>query len=424
MSREYIFKDRAIFDLGEFSPPIPGVSPGDFVLNSDTIRCFTLVGAAGLLRVDGTQIIKDADFRNHLYATVSIDCLEINVGSERTWTTPRTYVAAWKTPTRQAAGPYFLAAPVATGTRAVGKVLTVSQGRCVGTPHPLSFYKWERNGVTIPGAYFPWYVPVASDIGAIIQVRETWINAYGLHTSVSTGGAAIVDSPITTLTGNIRYIAPLLSGTGDGSSKANAAAFSMLNREIGRAGPGGNVLLATDRGDYLIDPPSDQIQQINIGGSLGSPVKIRGVNFTTDRDGTPWFSGTRDQPFDQGTFLNLPVTQGRGSQFLQVRTPNSLLSVSAAEKALEVSANQFTDTTFRFIGVPSGTPIDEFGSPAGALPCVTPGNTLKVHLVRSPEFPDGVLRQEDGVCRAAFNPRSSGGFLSRLTFGLAIGQAF
>ena len=74
--------------------------------------------------------------------------------------------------------------------------------------------------------------------------------------------------------------------------------------------------------------------------------------------------------------------------------------------------------------VPSGTPIDEFGSPAGALPCVTPGNTLKVHLVRSPEFPAGVLKQEDGVCRAAFNPRSSGGFLSRLTFGLAIGQAF
>ena len=74
--------------------------------------------------------------------------------------------------------------------------------------------------------------------------------------------------------------------------------------------------------------------------------------------------------------------------------------------------------------VPSGTPVDEFGSPAGALPCVTPGNTLKVHLVRSPEFPDGVLKQEEGVCRAAFNPRSSGGFLSRLTFGLAIGQAF
>ncbi len=383
MSRTYDFEDRAIFDNAEFSPPIPGVDVGDFVLNSDTIRCFTLVSAAGLLRVDGTQIIKAGDFRNHLYATVSSVCHELPLGTDRVWTTPGTYIAAWKVPDRQAAGPYFLHAPVASGTRAVGKVLTVSQGRAVGTPHPISFWQWERDGVAIPGAYFPWYVPVDADIGAIIQVRQTWINAYGLHSSVSTGGSAIVASPITALTGNIRYVAPVLSGTGDGSSKANAAAFSMLNREISRAGPGGNVLLATDRGNYVIDPPAGQPHQINIGGSEGSPVKIRGVDFTTDRDGTPWFVGTRDQPLDQGQFLNLPATENRGEMFLNLRSPNSLVTSSTAP-----ATDQFFDPSFRLAGVPSGAPITFTPTALGATPGVMPAPLVAgmvYYLIRDDE---------------------------------------
>jgi len=69
--------------------------------------------------------------------------------------------------------------------------------------------------------------------------------------------------------------------------------------------------------------------------------------------------------------------------------------------------------------VPSGNPVDELGSPAGSLPCVSPGNTLGVHLAD-----DGTLRQNEGICRGTFTPRSSGSFGSRLTFSLAIGQAF
>lgn len=68
--------------------------------------------------------------------------------------------------------------------------------------------------------------------------------------------------------------------------------------------------------------------------------------------------------------------------------------------------------------VPGGTPIDEFGTPAGSLPCVSPGNLLPVHMTT-----DG-LKQTEGRCPATFTPRTTGGFLSRLTFGLAIGQAF
>ena len=54
----------------------------------------------------------------------------------------------------------------------------------------------------------------------------------------------------------------------------------------------------------------------------------------------------------------------------------------------------------------------------GSLPCVSPGNVLPVR--RQGDF----LRQAEGRCPAGFTPRTDRGFLSRLTFGLAIGQAF
>ncbi|HEY5086836.1 MAG TPA: BamA/TamA family outer membrane protein [Gemmatimonadaceae bacterium] len=59
---------------------------------------------------------------------------------------------------------------------------------------------------------------------------------------------------------------------------------------------------------------------------------------------------------------------------------------------------------------------------AGALPCVAPGNTLKVTTDMSdPAHP--VLVQEPGVC-SGYKPPPSTSFVNRLTFGLAIGQAF
>lgn len=68
--------------------------------------------------------------------------------------------------------------------------------------------------------------------------------------------------------------------------------------------------------------------------------------------------------------------------------------------------------------VPNGSPLDEIGTPAGSLPCVTPGNSLAVHLA------DDGLRQAEGRCPASFEPRTNTSFLGRLTFSLAIGQAF
>lgn len=55
----------------------------------------------------------------------------------------------------------------------------------------------------------------------------------------------------------------------------------------------------------------------------------------------------------------------------------------------------------------------------GALPCVSPGNTIPVTVSQS-----GELVQSEKRCPASFRPRDPTSFRSRLTFGLAIGQAF
>lgn len=55
----------------------------------------------------------------------------------------------------------------------------------------------------------------------------------------------------------------------------------------------------------------------------------------------------------------------------------------------------------------------------GALPCVTPTNTIPVTTDST-----GALVQSNGVCDAGYTPPRNRSFRSRLTFGLAIGQAF
>ncbi len=74
--------------------------------------------------------------------------------------------------------------------------------------------------------------------------------------------------------------------------------------------------------------------------------------------------------------------------------------------------------------VPNSGTGDDNGPAPGSLPCVSPGNIIPVHLVVDPVTQVGRLTQNDARCPATFIPRSSNSFRSRLTFGLAIGQAF
>ena len=77
-----------------------------------------------------------------------------------------------------------------------------------------------------------------------------------------------------------------------------------------------------------------------------------------------------------------------------------------------------------YFEVPNGATGAAANLAAGSLPCVSPGNLLPVHSVVDPNDPLVThLVQSEGQCPASFVP-SAGSFRSRLTFGLAIGQAF
>ncbi|RYD45534.1 MAG: calcium-binding protein [Sphingomonadales bacterium] len=70
------------------------------------------------------------------------------------------------------------------------------------------------------------------------------------------------------------YISPAGSGDKSGSDINNAASIGSLNTLIGRAGPGGEVLLLADQGDYNVTG----ILGITRGGKEGEPVVVRGID--------------------------------------------------------------------------------------------------------------------------------------------------
>ncbi|MBO9695139.1 MAG: M10 family metallopeptidase C-terminal domain-containing protein [Sphingopyxis sp.] len=70
------------------------------------------------------------------------------------------------------------------------------------------------------------------------------------------------------------YISPAGSGDKSGSDINNAASIGSLNTLIGRAGPGGEVLLLADQGDYNVSG----ILGITRGGTEDQPVVVRGVD--------------------------------------------------------------------------------------------------------------------------------------------------
>lgn len=74
---------------------------------------------------------------------------------------------------------------------------------------------------------------------------------------------------------NVIHIAP--DGAGDGSSWATAASFAAIADLIAHVEPGGEILLAADRGAYEISEPVE----IAGGGRTGLEVRIRGVGSET-----------------------------------------------------------------------------------------------------------------------------------------------
>ncbi len=66
-------------------------------------------------------------------------------------------------------------------------------------------------------------------------------------------------------------------GDGDGGDWDDAASIDNIDSLVARAGPGGEILFAAERGPYEIDEP----MWIGAGGRAGALVRIRGVNSET-----------------------------------------------------------------------------------------------------------------------------------------------
>jgi Ca2+-binding RTX toxin-like protein len=91
------------------------------------------------------------------------------------------------------------------------------------------------------------------------------------------------------------YISPTGSGDKSGSDIDNAASIGSLNTLIGKVGPGGEVLLLADQGDYNVT----NILGITRGGAEGQPVVVRGI----DSDGNAMaahFTGSRPIDWQAG----------------------------------------------------------------------------------------------------------------------------
>ena len=91
---------------------------------------------------------------------------------------------------------------------------------------------------------------------------------------------------------NVIHVTP--TGEGDGSSWENAAAFDAIEDLIEHLQPGGEVLIAADRGEYAIAG----VIEIARGGRASQEVHIRGVSAAT---GAPMLALVRgDQAGDEG----------------------------------------------------------------------------------------------------------------------------
>ena len=111
------------------------------------------------------------------------------------------------------------------------------------------------------------------------------------------------------------YISPAGSGDKSGSDINNAASIGSLNTLIGRAGPGGEVLLLADQGDYNVTG----ILGITRGGAEGEPVVVRGI----DSDGNAMaaqFTGSRPADWQAGDAAGNELFKlGTGADNLEFR---------------------------------------------------------------------------------------------------------
>lgn len=155
------------------------------------------------------------------------------------------------------------------------------------------------------------------------------------------------------------YISPAGSGDKSGRDINNAASIGSLNTLIGRAGPGGELLLLADQGSYNVTG----ILGITRGGAEGQPVVVRGID-SAGNAMAAHFTGSRPADWQAGDASGNELFKlGAGADYLEFRdlkidNVGTAFRVTADIKDLhieDIAANNVRRFFEDYAGAPSGT---------------------------------------------------------------------
>lgn len=155
------------------------------------------------------------------------------------------------------------------------------------------------------------------------------------------------------------YISPAGSGDKSGRDINNAASIGSLNTLIGKASPGGEVLLLADQGDYRVTG----ILGITHGGTEGEPVAVRGID-SAGNAMAAHFIGSRPSDWQAGDASGNELFKlGTGAdnlifRDLQIDNVGTAFRVTADISNLHiegVDANNVRRFFEDYAGAPSGT---------------------------------------------------------------------
>jgi hypothetical protein len=161
--------------------------------------------------------------------------------------------------------PALVGAPALLGAGLVGQPITLDPGIWSGVPAPELEYIWLRDGVEIPGATDPVYLPGVAEDGALLGARVTARNSAGLA-SAETATLRVTEIAPSAI-GALADLA-LVQGAGRHRVEAGAAfagaglAFEVAGPGEGDGGPGEGAVIDPVTG--ALDIPLDRLREAEI----------------------------------------------------------------------------------------------------------------------------------------------------------------
>ncbi|WP_309546971.1 calcium-binding protein [Sphingomonas sp. SUN019] len=209
----------------------------------------------------------------------------------------------------------------------------------------------------------------------------------------------------------IAYVSPTGSGSGDGSSMANAARIDDLANLVATAGPGGEIRLIADQGSYSV--PASAIALVD-GGAAGRPVTIRGIDSAGNAMAAE-LVGTREIPFDPANPVGEEVFRLLdGADHLVFQD----LSFANVGTAIRVGADVEDITIQQVAARDVGRFFEDFVSAGNATATIT---GLTIRDVAIDNYSKGAIRvQYDSSNVVIQNVRGDSGFVDGDNFAIGV----